>query len=301
MKGNQNMRKICHYFFAIPILLTCMFSIGQNVLAAEELSPNLKAATIIFDPSENETADYVKGDINGDGSFDVLDVVLLQKWLLSVPGTSLANWQAVDFCKDNQLNIFDLCIMKRELIKDQTTMENKDSNAVHVNMPTIVDDYDEITNDMKEMIWKKLESQYPTTDLTDFTFVYEPKHPFSKAVKGWIFSIYYKDILLRGLGTTMDDVYAIVISKQNQCERVDIHFIVDPIDFSKIDVTAHCISKSEAVSPDMYVEEPELIIYTVWNELPCLAYRAVKENEEGEYIINAITGEILEYIPYYFT
>jgi len=42
------------------------------------------------------------GDVNADGKFNVADVVLLQKWLLAVPDTHLA---------------FDLCLMKRELLK----------------------------------------------------------------------------------------------------------------------------------------------------------------------------------------
>ena len=56
------------------------------------------------------------GDVNDDGAFNVSDVVLLQKWLLAVPDTHLANWRAADFCEDNVLNVFDLCLMKRELI-----------------------------------------------------------------------------------------------------------------------------------------------------------------------------------------
>ncbi|MDE5753029.1 MAG: dockerin type I repeat-containing protein, partial [Oscillospiraceae bacterium] len=56
------------------------------------------------------------GDINGDGSFGVSDVVLLQKWLLEVPDTHLTNWWTADFNDDNVLNVFDLCLMKRALI-----------------------------------------------------------------------------------------------------------------------------------------------------------------------------------------
>ncbi len=56
------------------------------------------------------------GDINGDGSFGVSDVVLLQKWLLAVPDTHLANWWAADYNYDGRLDVFDLCLMKRELI-----------------------------------------------------------------------------------------------------------------------------------------------------------------------------------------
>ena len=63
------------------------------------------------------------GDVNDNGEFNVADVVLLQKWLLAVPNTYLANWKAVDFCNDNKLDVFDLCLMKRELLQ-QTPQED---------------------------------------------------------------------------------------------------------------------------------------------------------------------------------
>lgn len=58
----------------------------------------------------------LKGDLNTDGAFDIADVVLLQKWLLAIPNTQLANWEAADMYEDNILDVFDLCIMKRKLI-----------------------------------------------------------------------------------------------------------------------------------------------------------------------------------------
>ena len=56
------------------------------------------------------------GDVNADGEFNVSDVVLLQKWLLAVPNTHLPNWKAGNFCEDDRLDVFDLCLMKRLLI-----------------------------------------------------------------------------------------------------------------------------------------------------------------------------------------
>ena len=57
------------------------------------------------------------GDCNDDGEFSVADVILLQKWLLTEE-KSIKNWKAADFCEDNQLDVFDLCLMKRKLIND---------------------------------------------------------------------------------------------------------------------------------------------------------------------------------------
>lgn len=61
----------------------------------------------------------VKGDINADGVFNISDVVLLQKWLLAVPDISLNDWKAADLCEDNKLDVFDLCLMKREMIEQK--------------------------------------------------------------------------------------------------------------------------------------------------------------------------------------
>ena len=69
------------------------------------------------------TNETIKGDINANGSFDVADIVLLQKWLLSVSNVELLDWEAADFYEDGILNIFDLCMMKRKFIRDATNFE----------------------------------------------------------------------------------------------------------------------------------------------------------------------------------
>lgn len=56
------------------------------------------------------------GDCNGDGTFNIADVVLLQKWLLAVPNVTIPDWKAADLCEDGRLDVFDLCMMKRELL-----------------------------------------------------------------------------------------------------------------------------------------------------------------------------------------
>ena len=70
--------------------------------------------------SLGEVPAQYKGDVNGDGALTVSDVVLLQKWLLAVPDTYLANWKAADFYVDDKLDVFDLCMMKRALISNET-------------------------------------------------------------------------------------------------------------------------------------------------------------------------------------
>ena len=58
----------------------------------------------------------IMGDVNADGVFNIADVILFQKWLLAVPNTHLADWKMADFCKDDRLNVFDFCLMKKALL-----------------------------------------------------------------------------------------------------------------------------------------------------------------------------------------
>ena len=60
-----------------------------------------------------EEANFIQGDVNDDGTFDTLDVVTLQKWLLDVPDTHLPNGKAADLCEADVLDVFDLALMKR--------------------------------------------------------------------------------------------------------------------------------------------------------------------------------------------
>ncbi|MBQ4465261.1 MAG: Ig-like domain-containing protein [Oscillospiraceae bacterium] len=61
-------------------------------------------------------APVVKGDVDSDGELGVSDVILLQKWLLHVQDTSLPDWNRADLSRDGNLDVFDLCLMKRAMI-----------------------------------------------------------------------------------------------------------------------------------------------------------------------------------------
>ena len=58
----------------------------------------------------------IRGDVNADDAFTLMDVVMLQKWLLCTPDAALTNWRAGDLREDGRMDAFDLCIMKRELL-----------------------------------------------------------------------------------------------------------------------------------------------------------------------------------------
>lgn len=76
----------------------------------------LKNAKMVFDESHSSD-DNIMGDVNLDGAFNVSDLVTFQKWLLCAPDAELASWENADFCKDETLNAFDLCLMRRSLFK----------------------------------------------------------------------------------------------------------------------------------------------------------------------------------------
>ena len=101
--------------------ITISWKVGRNWDSSEGF---LKSdITRKYEISENGsvitemTNEDLTGDINGDGIFGVSDVITFQKWLLSVPDTKLVNWKMADFDGNGILNIFDLCVMKRELIR----------------------------------------------------------------------------------------------------------------------------------------------------------------------------------------
>ena len=78
----------------------------------------IASAEPVTEPTSEPTigVQTISGDVNADGQFNVSDVVLLQKWLLAVPDTYLADWKAADLCEDDRLDVFDLCLMKRALV-----------------------------------------------------------------------------------------------------------------------------------------------------------------------------------------
>ena len=58
----------------------------------------------------------VVGDVNADGTFNVADVVMLQKWLTCTSDVALIEWQAADLYEDGIIDVVDLCMMKKRLI-----------------------------------------------------------------------------------------------------------------------------------------------------------------------------------------
>ena len=71
----------------------------------------------IYDESAEPGTPARAGDVNDDGICNVLDLIALQRWLLRIPGTHLAQWRAADLYEDEKLDVFDLAAMKRMLLE----------------------------------------------------------------------------------------------------------------------------------------------------------------------------------------
>ncbi|MDE6677413.1 MAG: hypothetical protein K2K02_00070, partial [Ruminococcus sp.] len=85
-----------------------------------------------------DTETYPTGDVNYDGKFTIADVLIFQKWIAG-SDVVLNNWQAVDFTGDGVLDVFDLCIMKKELQSYNSIY--KDGRGYPVSNPEVIDEF----------------------------------------------------------------------------------------------------------------------------------------------------------------
>ncbi|MDE5883842.1 MAG: RICIN domain-containing protein [Oscillospiraceae bacterium] len=67
-----------------------------------------------WQPQQFDLQIFPDGDINLDGAVTILDVIMLQKWLLQTG--DLTYWKNADVHKDQQIDIFDLVTLKYQLI-----------------------------------------------------------------------------------------------------------------------------------------------------------------------------------------
>ena len=58
------------------------------------------------------------GDVNGDNVFGIADLLTLQKWLNGSDDVSMPDWTSADLCRDGMIDIFDLCMLRKQLISN---------------------------------------------------------------------------------------------------------------------------------------------------------------------------------------
>ena len=68
-------------------------------------------------PTDDVVPEIVKGDANGDGKMTIADAVSLTNWIMGVSDAKLENPDAVDLCEDGKIDVFDLCLLREELVK----------------------------------------------------------------------------------------------------------------------------------------------------------------------------------------
>ena len=104
---------------------------GPSTTTAEEIPPfmgTMTAATTTTIVTTTTTSEeeipplmgemaYIPGDANGDFEFNVADIITLQRYILHMPDAKIYDWYQADMCKDGEINIFDLVVMRRELLK----------------------------------------------------------------------------------------------------------------------------------------------------------------------------------------
>ncbi len=75
---------------------------------------NIRIYKCALTESEINGSPAADGDVNGDGTLSVADLVTMQCFLLG--SGDLVNWGNGDLCRDKRIDIFDLCLMRRLLI-----------------------------------------------------------------------------------------------------------------------------------------------------------------------------------------
>lgn len=80
----------------------------------------LSAVVMAAIPEFSSFADSAAGDVNSDGIFDISDAYSLQKYLHSESDGEPLNLVSADICADGRVNVFDLCLMKSELLSGET-------------------------------------------------------------------------------------------------------------------------------------------------------------------------------------
>jgi len=59
----------------------------------------------------------VIGDVNADGSFNVADLVMMQKFLLGAG--ELTDYAAGDLCEDEYIDVFDMIMMRKLIVSSK--------------------------------------------------------------------------------------------------------------------------------------------------------------------------------------
>ncbi len=114
------MEKTCDImiFYRVKALQDGSITITTDGLNSYELTVE---NGIFYRGAPNSSMPLLPGDVSNDGVFSVVDVVMLQKWLLCAG--DMTCWQNADFNADNRIDVVDLALMKRAMLEHNTQSE----------------------------------------------------------------------------------------------------------------------------------------------------------------------------------
>lgn len=88
---------------------------GQKSVALDLINSDMQELGAAY---FSKSTAYPDGDVNADGSFNAEDVIMLQKWLLSMLNVTVTNLEAGDLYRNGRIDVIDLCMMKQLLLSD---------------------------------------------------------------------------------------------------------------------------------------------------------------------------------------
>ena len=80
--------------------------------------PIVLSAILTLSPVVSHAEEHYPGDVNGDGTRSIADVIMLQKYILHCG--ALSNITNADLTSDGKINAFDLAALKRQLLSAKT-------------------------------------------------------------------------------------------------------------------------------------------------------------------------------------
>ena len=76
-----------------------------------------------FSPRTLDTTPVnIMGDVDMNGTFTVSDAVQVQRFLLGAHDSSLVSWENADFIKDDRIDVYDFCLMRKALINQDNSI-----------------------------------------------------------------------------------------------------------------------------------------------------------------------------------
>jgi hypothetical protein len=162
----------------------------------------------------------------------------------------------------------------------------------------------EISDEIKIAVWTQFEKEFPNTDFSDFKLVYSETSNFQGSSMS--FDVYYKDLLIYGNphttvagdgkvvighndGTNEDFVYIPREYIIDRCLELDVTEKITEEQARQIVLDKHSLPQDyEGVSLNLVIYNSD------WGELD-LAYQINGVTQgDGEVIMNAVTGEIMD-------